>query len=263
MTTQIAQRKGRVYVVANSKGGAGKTTTAINMVIARALAGMTVALINGDAQRTANIAMGNRAAAGIEPTISCMHYPNGPELRAQVAHQSKIYDEIWIDCGGQDSPAMRAAFMLADVILIPFQPRSFDVWAMEDVSKLIVEARSMRDGLRVYAFLNQADAGDKATDNIEAAEYVASLDPQAEIVFLDAPLRRRKSFSNAGGYGLSVLEPMPKDMKKPLDKKAIDELNALISAVIGAGGMVQPDPALPISDDVDAPALQPVAIVEA
>jgi chromosome partitioning protein len=45
--------------------------------------------------------------------------------------------------------------------------------------------------------------------------------PQFE--YLSAPIRRRKAFANAAGQGLSVLEI------KPGDKKAKDELNALIN----------------------------------
>jgi chromosome partitioning protein len=96
---------------------------------------------------------------------------------------------------------------------VPFQPRSYDVWALND------EARSVRDGLRAFAVLNCADPGELSNDNAEAAEAVADV-PQFE--YLATPIRRRKSFANGAGQGLSVLE------LKPVDKKAISELKALI-----------------------------------
>jgi len=252
MILNYLRKKAKVYVVANTKGGAGKTTTTVNLSIPRAMKGLKVLDVNGDKQRTLNIAMTNRSNAGVTPTLSCAHYPDGPELRNQVMHQADMYDEIWIDCGGEDSPSMRAAFMLADTIVIPFQPRSFDVWAMEDVCKLLVEVMSMRDAPRVVAFINQADPGEDASDNREAAEYVDALNKNMglNIELLPTPLRRRKAFSNASGLGLSVLEPLPKDMKRPLDKKAIDELNNLLARVIGEDARIQPAAGLALTDTV-------------
>lgn len=211
-----------IITVGNTKGGVGKTTIAVNLAIARALAGRDVWLIDGDRQGTAQTAISIRAENGISPGIACATYPDGPTLRAQVQQQASKFDDIIIDAGGRDSTALRAALVLSDVLLVPFQPRSYDVWALEDIAGLIDEARSVRDGLRAMAVLNCADPGEASSDNIEAAAAVAEV-PQFE--YLPTALRRRKAFANAAGAGLSVLE------LKPSDKKAIDELSALVSNV--------------------------------
>lgn len=209
-----------IITVGNTKGGVGKTTIAVNLAIARALAGRDVWLVDGDRQGTAQTAISIRADAGHTPGIACASYPDGITLRAQVQQQSSKFDDIIIDAGGRDSTALRAALVLSDVLLVPFQPRSYDVWALEDIASLVDEARSVRDGLRCYAVLNCADPGETSTDNTDAAAAVADV-PQFE--YLATPLRRRKAYSNAAGQGLSVLE------FKPGDKKAIEELNALIN----------------------------------
>lgn len=211
-----------IITVGNTKGGVGKTTIAVNLAIARALAGRDVWLIDGDRQGTAQTAISIRAENGISPGIACATYPDGPTLRAQVQQQASKFDDIIIDAGGRDSTALRAALVLSDVLLVPFQPRSYDVWALEDIAGLIDEARSVRDGLRAMAVLNCADPGETSSDNIEAAASVAEV-PQFE--YLPTALRRRKAFANAAGAGLSVLE------LKPSDRKAIDELSALVSSV--------------------------------
>ena len=208
-----------IITVGNTKGGVGKTTLAVNLAIARALAGRDVWLIDGDRQGTAQMAISIRADAGHAPGIACAAYPDGPTLRAQVQQQSAKFDDIVIDAGGRDSTALRAALVLSDVLLVPFQPRSYDVWALNDIASLVDEARSVRDGLRAVAILNCADPGEVSTDNAEATAAVADV-PQFE--YLAAPIRRRKSFANAAGQGLSVLE------MKPVDRKAVEELNALI-----------------------------------
>lgn len=211
-----------IITVGNTKGGVGKTTLAVNIAIARALAGRDVWLIDGDRQGTAQTAIAIRAEAGHQPGIACATYPDGPTLRSQVQQQREKFGDIVIDAGGRDSTALRAALILSDVLLVPFQPRSYDVWALEDIAGLIDEARAVRDGLRAYAVLNCADPGEASTDNADAAAAVADF-PQLEL--LQTPVRRRKSFANAAGQGLSVLEV------KPADKKACDELSALVSAL--------------------------------
>jgi len=91
-----------------------------------------------------------------------------------VLHQRAKYQDIIIDAGGRDSTALRAALTLSDVLVIPFQPRSFDLWAMQDVLNLVNEANSMRDGLKVYAVLDQADS--QGVDNSEAVQVVCGLE---------------------------------------------------------------------------------------
>lgn len=211
-----------LITVGNTKGGVGKTTIAVNIAIARALAGRDVWLIDGDRQGTAQMAISIRATAGHVPGIACATYSDGPTLRSQVQQQVTKFDDIIIDAGGRDSTALRAALVLSDVLLVPFQPRSYDVWALNDIAALVDEVRSVRDGLRAVAILNFADPGETSTDNAEAADAVKDL-PQFE--YLATPIRRRKAFANAGGQGLSVLE------LKPEDKKASEEIKELVSAL--------------------------------
>lgn len=211
-----------IVTVGNTKGGVGKTTIAVNLAIARALAGLDVWLIDGDRQLTAQTAISIRSENGQLPGIACASYPDGPTLRTQVLLQKNKFHDVVIDAGGRDSSALRAALVLSDVLIVPFQPRSYDVWALNDIAELVEDARSVRDGLRCFAVLNFADPGDFSKDNAEAAAAVADV-PQFS--YLDAPLRRRKSYANAAGAGLSVLEVRPQDTKACL------ELNSLIKHV--------------------------------
>jgi len=206
--------------ILNTKGGVGKSTLALNIAISRALAGRDVWLIDGDRQATSMQAVAQRAETGASPALSVAHFTDGPLLRAQVQQGAGKYDDIIIDAGGRDSTAMRAALMLADVVIIPFLPRSVDIWAMADMAELVKEAHSMRDTLKVFAVLNSADP--RGSDNGAAAEAVAEFE---HITYLDAPVGRRKALADAMGDGLSVLE------WKPKDEKAIDEITRLVNLV--------------------------------
>lgn len=209
-----------IVTVGNTKGGVGKTTIALNLAIARALAGHDVWLIDGDRQATAQTALTIRAEAGRVPAIACAQYSDGATLRAQVKQMGAKFDDVVIDAGGRDSTALRAALLLSDVLVVPFAPRSLDVWALADICSLIDEAKGYRDGLRAVAVLNNADASGQ--DNADAIEALAEF-PQLE--YLATPIRRRKPVANAAGMGLSVLELSPKD------PKAIEEMSALVNAV--------------------------------
>lgn len=211
-----------ILTVGNTKGGVGKTTLAVNLAIARAVAGRDVWLVDGDRQGTAQTAIGMRSEAGHQPGVAVSQYPDGPTLRGQVQQQGRKYDDVVIDVGGRDSTALRAALLLTDVLLVPFQPRSFDVWALEQIAGLIDEARSVRDNLRAYALLNSADPGHASSDNADAAAAVADW-PQLE--YLAMPIVRRKAFSNAAGQGLCVHELHPKDAKASI------EIDKIIRAV--------------------------------
>ena len=209
-----------IVTVGNTKGGVGKTTLALNLAIARAIAGRDVWLIDGDRQGTAQTALTIRAESGRAPSIACAQYADGSTLRAQVQQVGPKFQDIVIDAGGRDSTALRAALVLSDVLVVPFAPRSLDVWALSDICSLIDEARSVRDGLRAVAVLNNADAS--GHDNQEAIEALADF-PQLE--YLATPIRRRKPIANAAGQGLSVLEMSPKDAK------SIEEMTALVNSV--------------------------------
>ncbi|GAA4522379.1 AAA family ATPase [Chelativorans composti] len=175
-------------------------------------------LVDGDRQGTAAAAIAARAEAGKQPGIACAQYPDGPTLRAQVQQQRDKWGDIIIDVGGRDSTALRAALILADVLVVPFAPRSYDVWALDDMAALVDEARSVRDGLRAFAVMNQADPGENSTDNADAVAAVAEV-PQ--FTYLPTPIRRRKAFSNASGAGLSVAEMTPRDPKAVAEIKAL------------------------------------------
>lgn len=211
-----------IVSVLNTKGGVGKTTLAVNFAIARAIAGRSVWLVDGDRQATALQSIAQRCESGKLPAVAVSHYPEGPMLRAQIQQQGKHYEDVVIDAGGRDSTALRAALMLSDVVVVPFQPRSFDVWGVGDMAEIAAEAVSMRDGLRIVAVLNGADPQGK--DNEEAAAAVAEFAP---IVYLDCPIGRRKGIAEAAGGGLSVLE-------MPGNAKSKAEMLALIAAVYGA-----------------------------
>lgn len=207
-----------IVAVGNTKGGVGKTTIAVQLAVLRAIDNKSVWLIDADRQATASSAIGARMQSEKKPGIACSQYVDGQQLRAQLLQQKENFDDVVIDVGGRDSTALRAALILADVLIVPFAPRTYDVWALDDMADLVKEARSVRDNLKVYAVMNQADALSSSTDNADAAEAVKAVEG---FEYVDLALKRRKSIANAAGQGLAVSE------MKDKDAKAIEEVSAL------------------------------------
>jgi chromosome partitioning protein len=210
-----------IVAVGNTKGGVGKTTLAVNLAILRAAAGRDVLLVDGDEQGSASLFSQLRAdqAGACGYTAVGLH---GAAVRTQVRQLAGKYGDIIIDVGGRDTGSLRAALTVAHVLLIPVQPRSFDVWALDQMAALVGEAREVNDGLRALAFLNAADP--QGRDNAEAQEAMRDA---AGIETLDLMVVRRKAFPNAAAQGRGVVEQPHRD------PKAVEELNALASAAFG------------------------------
>lgn len=105
---------------------------------------------------------------------------------------------------------------ICDIYLVPFAPRSFDVWTLDKVAELVEEARSINPDLKAFAFINRADP--RGSENAEAAEMLKS---KPAFTFIPTTLGTRKAFGAAAATGLGVVE------LRPLDPKAAEEIQAL------------------------------------
>lgn len=208
-----------IITIGNTKGGVGKTTLAVNLAIVRAAEGRDVLLIDGDEQATAITFTDLRTEKLGTPGYTAVSL-QGAALRTQARQLAPKYDDIIIDVGGRDTGSLRAALTVSNAVLIPMQPRSFDLWALYQIAELVKEAREINDALRALVVLNVADPAGR--DNEEAAEAVREIEG---LELLDATIGRRKAFPNAAAFGKAVTEMTPRD------PKAIEELTAVARAV--------------------------------
>ena len=209
-----------IVVCGGTKGGTGKSTCAVNLaVIASDAAGADVLLVDADDQESASdfTALRNENREG-GAGYTCIRL-TGPAVRTELQRLAPKYDHVLIDTGGRDTTSQRAGLAIADILLVPFLPRSFDVWVIGTVAKIVEEMRAVNPELRAFAFLNRADP--RGADNIEAAEVIR----ESELEFIETPIVQRKAFANAAAQGLAVTE-----LRTP-DPKATAEIMTLYQRV--------------------------------
>lgn len=208
-----------LLVIGGIKGGGGKTTLATNFTVLRSQAGKKVLLVDADEQRSASDWVDQRLGLNYETPWTTIQL-SGKSVYSEITKLAKDYDDIILDTGGRDNSSQRSALTVADIFLIPFRPKSFDVWTLRGVNHLISEVSIINPKLKCLSVINQADAC--GSDNKDAHEALSEC---PEVKCLPAFLGYRKAFSNASARGLGVNEV------KPADKKALREILALYELV--------------------------------
>jgi chromosome partitioning protein len=205
-----------IIVAGGVKGGGGKTTVATNLAIIRSSENRDVLLVDADDQETASdftIIRNERQPSGAGYTSIKL---SGAAVRTETQRLTKKYQDIIIDTGGRDTTSQRAALSVADLLIVPFVPRSFDVWTIEKVATIVGEMRVANHKLQAYTFINRADP--RGNDNDEVADILRE---NKELIFIGLSLGNRKAFANAAADGLAVTE------LRPQDPKATEEMVAL------------------------------------
>jgi chromosome partitioning protein len=209
-----------ITVVGGTKGGTGKSTVATNLAVMHAAAGADVLLVDADEQGTSTNFTNMRNQTRPEGAGYTCVALTGKAVMTELRRLSPKYQEVVVDVGGANAATQRGALSVCDAYLVPFAPRSFDVWALTRVAEIVEEGRAANPDLRAYAFLNRADA--RGGDNAAAAEIIRD---QSVLEFLPVSLGNRKSYARAATSGLAVVE------LRPADPKAIEEIEGLFGVL--------------------------------
>jgi chromosome partitioning protein len=212
------------YVVAHTKGGTGKTTMSVQTALGLHMRGLTPWFVDGDDQKTGMRSMTMREEISALPPIAASAYPDHGDMRAQVRAQRGRYDHVVIDCGGGDSKTLRAALLVADVLVAPLNVGIYELWALEDLENVVHEINAAREKpLVCRALLNCADPIDSA-DNRECRKYAKESELFGNV--FKTAIVRRKAVGRASARGLAV------DEYTPHDTLAIAEIDAYINELL-------------------------------
>ena len=194
---------GRIYALANQKGGVGKTTTAINLAACLAEAGERALVIDLDPQANATSGLGMRAngtssydlldGAPLSELTKHTAFPNldlvpsKPELAGAVvelaqredgerylkqalASGTSQYDFVFLDCPPSLGPLTVNALAAADRVLVPVQA---EYYALEGLSQLMQSIDLIRRRLNPSlgiggVLLTMVDARTRLAADVEA-----------------------------------------------------------------------------------------------
>lgn len=182
--------------ILNQKGGVGKTTLSVNLAASFARLGGRVLLIDADPQGSA---LDWAAARQLDPLISVVGFPR-PTIHKEIDQIGKGYDHIVIDGPPRVTDLARSAIMASDFVLIPVQPSPYDIWAADEVVKLISEARIYKENLKAAFVVNRRIANTAIGRDV--GEALAGYD----LPTFKAQVIQRVVFAEAAAQGKAVHE---------------------------------------------------------
>ena len=185
-----------IISIQNQKGGVGKTTLAIHISHALSLKGTKVLLVDADPQGSAR----DWAAARSDKTPFSVIGLDRPTVHRDLPALAKDFDHVVIDGPPRVSDLARSAIIAADIVVVPIQPSPYDVWAADEVIKLIQEASVFKENLKSVFTINR-----KIT-NTAIGRDVAEALGSYNIPVLQSSVSQRVAFAESAASGQTVLE---------------------------------------------------------
>lgn len=189
-----------ITVIANLKGGTGKSTVAFNLAVWLRSLDRRIAVIDLDPQRTLSDVAALRTEEAIEPAL---WVEAGPFSEVSFPENA---EEIIIDVGTADLESFKQAIMIADRILIPVTPSQADIWSTQRFISFL-NKNTHGNPPESLTFLNRVDTG-RASQAAEEAAMALNTLPGIRLIPQRLPDRAvfRDSFSES----LAVFELEPR-----------------------------------------------------
>jgi chromosome partitioning protein len=180
-------------LVANTKGGSGKTTIAVNLAAGCAAAGLRTALADADRQRSSLAWLGSRAPD--RPPVEALDWSKGEMAVPRGLHR------LVIDSAAATKTArMEELIDRADLVIVPVQPSLFDEVATARFLRRLDEIKPVRKGRKAVAVVgNRVRARTRAASRLD--DFLAACGYGCV-----ALLRDRALYGEAAARGLSAFD---------------------------------------------------------
>ena len=201
---------GKVVVIAQQKGGAGKTTLAIQLAVAWQTAGKRVVMLDVDPQGSLAAWRGLRDRIVGEEAGPAVQTLSGWRLGNQLTSVGNDADLVIVDSPPHAETDAKAAIRTADLLVLPIQPTMLDLWATEATLTLAAAEKT-----KALLVLNRVPPRSLAADAV-AAEIKRNKWPLAK-----RRLGNRQAFAASINEGKGVMETA----RTSLAGKEIDALS--------------------------------------
>ncbi|MCS6257486.1 ParA family partition ATPase [Shewanella baltica] len=187
----------KIVAIVNTKGGAGKTTTATNLACQLHSEGDSVILVDLDSdQGSASSWSAEQTAEDTFPVIRM-----GKNIARDLHKVAKGYDWAIIDGAPRVDELAALAVKAADLVIVPSTPSPYDVWASNNVVDIIKVRQEITDGKPKAAFLVTMVIKNTKLSK-EVNEALASYD----LPVFKAKTTRSVSYIETAKYGGSVID---------------------------------------------------------
>jgi chromosome partitioning protein len=207
----------KIITIAQQKGGAGKTTLAVNLAVAFMQQGQRVAILDTDPQGSLGRWFMTRREKLGDPGVE-FATASAWGVGYECEKLSKNSDIVIVDTPPKVDSDLKPALREADLILVPVGSSHVDLWATDGVLDLAV-----RVGKRCVIVLNRVKSGTRLADEVaaSAAEMTAFVAKNS--------LGQRVAYAESLGLGASVSENGKSPAKAEVTALA-DEILSMLAA---------------------------------
>lgn len=212
-----------IIAIGGIKGGTGKTTLAINLVIERVMKGRKVLLLDSGLGEMAVQFSEKRKDLGIPTNWDFMSL-NKDLMLSELKPIFEKYDDVIIDIQLRFFE-LSDVLCLIDVLILPFQCCLYDVASLKRLKPALDSLKLLNKKMQIFGLLTCAKPRNK--DNKKIMDIISEFLTCLPILY------NRVAYDNATYKWLGVLE------QKKKGSKCCNELNIICQIIFCENGLLQ------------------------